>query len=97
MSTVAFFLYVGMRVNKIVALYEMSRVNVKADTCSTFTFTRDISHIAYFHLGAEIIRAYARENYVTDEIHPYFHLLTSLPLLVSLLYLFKTKVQTSGS
>ena len=35
-----------MRVNKIEAMYGNSRVNVKVDLRSTFTFTRSVSYIA---------------------------------------------------
>ena len=34
------------RVNKIEAMYGRSHVNVNVETPSTFTFTRDLSHVA---------------------------------------------------
>ena len=37
---------VGTRVNKIDTMYGRSRVNVKVEPRSTFTFTRDLSYIA---------------------------------------------------
>ena len=35
------------RVNKLEAMYEVSRVNVKVERRSTFTFTRGLSYIAF--------------------------------------------------
>ena len=59
-------------VNKIEAMYERPRVNVRVERGSTFTFMRGLSYIASIFF----LRAYARKNYVTVEIH-----LSSLKLL----------------
>ena len=54
-------------VNEIKGMYGRSRVNGKVEPRSTFTFTRVLSYITSIFL-----RAYARENYATVEIHPYW-------------------------
>ena len=38
--------YVGTRVNKVVAMGQRSRVNVKVERGSTFTFTRDLRYVS---------------------------------------------------
>ena len=53
------------RVNEVEAMYEVSRMNVKFERGSTFTFSRNLSYIASIYL-----RAYARKNNVTVEILP---------------------------
>ena len=35
------------RENIIEAMFKVSRVNVKAERVAAFTFTRDLSHVAY--------------------------------------------------
>ena len=47
-------------------MYERPRVNVKVERGSTLTFTRDLS---LFYLRVLSLRAYARKNYATLEIH----------------------------
>ena len=37
--------FVHTHVNKIEAMYKVSRVNVKVEQCSTFTFTRDLLYM----------------------------------------------------
>ena len=57
-----------MRVNRIEALYERSRVEIQVEPLSTFTFTQafhtDI-HGLYFGYVQNILHACARKNYAT--------------------------------
>ena len=54
-------------------MYEKPRVNVKVKRGSTFTFTRGFSYITsiliYARKASSSLRAYARKNYATVEIH----------------------------
>ena len=59
------------RVNKIQAMYGRSRVSVKVERGSTFTFTRGVSYItsiSFTHVKFTCVR---KENYVTVQINPY--------------------------
>ena len=58
-------------VNKIEAVYERPRVNVKVERGSTFTFTRDLPYIVstLFTRVNKIYLRKARKNYATVEIH----------------------------
>ena len=57
-------------VNKIGAMYERPRVNVKVDRVLPLTLTRDLPYIMpLFYLRALNLRAHARENYTAVEIH----------------------------
>ena len=60
-----------LRVNKIEAMYEVSRVNVKFERDSTFTFTRDLPNVASISFTDENLRTYARKNYATVKIQLY--------------------------
>ena len=58
------------RLNKIETMYERSRVNVKVEPRSTFTFTCGLSYIAsisFRHVNFACVR---RENYSAVEIKP---------------------------
>ena len=60
-----------LRVNKIEAMYEVSRVNVKFERDSTFTFTPDLPNVASILFTEENLRTYARKNYATVKIQLY--------------------------
>ena len=60
-----------LRVNKIEAMYEVSRVNVKFERDSTFTFARDLPNVASISFTDENLRTYARKNYATVKIQLY--------------------------
>ena len=58
------------RLNKIETMYGRSRVNVKVEPRSTFTFTCSLSYIAsisFTHVNFACVRT---ENYATVEIKP---------------------------
>ena len=59
-------------VNKIEAMYERPRVNVKVERGSTFTFTRDLPYILstlFTRVNKIYVRNACRKNYATVEIH----------------------------
>ena len=58
------------RVNKIGTMYGRSRVNVKVEPRSTFTFPRRLSYIASISFTRLLLRAFVRKNYATVEINP---------------------------
>ena len=54
-------------------MYERVRVNVKIERGSTFTIARDLPYIAsilFTRVKFTCVRACARKNYQTVEIHP---------------------------
>ena len=62
--------YVRTRVNKTETMYERSRVNVKVEPRSTFTFTGGLSYIAsisFMHVNFTCVRT---EKYAIVEINP---------------------------
>ena len=48
-------------------MYETPRVNVKGERGSTFMYTRDL--VTFHTLSLFYLRAYARKNCATEEIH----------------------------
>ena len=63
------------RVNKIETMHVRSRVNVKVEPRSTFTFMGGLSYIAFISFTRLDFPAFARKNYATVEINPKGHLL----------------------
>ena len=58
------------RVNEIEAMYERPRVNVEVERGSTLTYMRDLPYnVSILYTRAHNLRAYARKNYATVEIH----------------------------
>ena len=67
-------------------MYGRSRINVKVEPRSTFTFTRGLSHTASISFTRVNFTCVRTENYATVEIHRKFPNERTLKMTVSNLY-----------